>query len=82
MCKDQPNLFCGYVNGKLKKKKKGISKLERDSLIYEDAKQIAEIMNNCFQLVFMSESEFVEQRIDTEVIRMHSIEVSVEELKR
>ena len=79
-CKDQPKLFYGYVNGKLKKKK-GISKLKRDDVIYEDAEQIAEVMNGCFQSVFTRESEFVEQERPDTGEGLCRLEVSVEEVK-
>ena len=73
-------MFYGYVNGKLKKKK-GISKLKRDDVIYEDAEQIAEVMNGCFQSVFTRESEFVEQGRPDTGEGLCRLEVSVEEVK-
>ena len=42
-CKDYPKLFYRYVNGKLKNKE--ISKLKINDEIYEDAKEMTEVMN-------------------------------------
>ena len=46
--------------------------------------QIAEVMNNCFQSVFTSKSDFGEQRMTNPegVVGLNSLEVSMEEVKK
>ena len=49
-CKDQPKLFYGHLNGKLKKRET-IDKLKMDGTTYEDPAEMAEVMNNSFHKV-------------------------------
>ena len=77
-CKDQPKLFYRYVNGKLKNKSE-ITKLKTNNEVYDDAQEMAEVMNNCFQQVFTTENYFhSQQSIDADEVGFGVVEVAVE----
>ncbi len=40
------------------KKKEGVSRLKVEGKIYDDAQDMAEVMNNSFRLIFIVEGEF------------------------
>ena len=86
-CKDQPKLFYGYVNSKLKNKK-GIVKLKVDGKEYEEDLEIATKLSDHFQSVFTSESVMGEEDgltgstapLETVVITVSEITKLLEEL--
>ncbi len=56
MCINEAKLFFRHINGKMKKKE-GVSRLKLEGKIYEDAQDMAEVMNNSFRSVFTVEGE-------------------------
>ena len=50
-------MFYRYVNVKLKNKGE-ITKLKINGEIYEDAEEMTEVMNNCFQSVIIRVNDF------------------------
>ena len=56
-CKDETKLFFRYVNSKIKARK-GIDKIRVDEVIYEDPKDIAQVMNFSFKEIFTNELKF------------------------
>lgn len=56
-CKDEPKLFYRFINGKMKQRE-GVSRVKDGGHVYEEDKDICDIMNKKFQAVFTEESEF------------------------
>ena len=56
-CKDEPKLFYRFINGKLKKSD-CVTKLKDGGKIFEEDKELAEILNKNFQKVFTQETSF------------------------
>ena len=79
-CKDEPKMFYRFINGKLKKND-AVVKLRDDGKVYEDDKELAEILNRNFQTVFTNESGFDPGQVLAEG-ELESIEVDKEELEK
>ena len=81
-CKDQPKLFYGYVNSKLRNKK-DIVKLKVDGKEYEEDIEIATIMSDHFQSVFTDESDTREEDgLISCTEPLENVETTVLEIKR
>lgn len=81
-CKDQPKLFYGYVNSKLKNRK-GIEKLKVNGKEYKEDLEMATIMNDHFQSVFTVESVMREESgLTGSTVPLETVEVTVLEIKR
>ena len=71
-----------YVNGKLKNKRK-ISELKINDENYEDAEEMAEVMNNCYKSVFTRQSNFQCQRaMGTNEVGLCEIQVAINEVRK
>ena len=80
-CKEEPKLFYRYVNGKMKNRD-SITKLRENDIIYEDPKEMSEILNRNFQMVFTRESEFQQLQEERRGTEMMEIEVNQEEIMK
>ena len=60
-CDSDPKMFYKFINGKLNKRE-AIEKVKVGEEIYEDARNIAEILNNNFCKVFTKEEHFIGER--------------------
>ena len=81
-CKDHLKLIYSYINGKLKNKGE-ISKLKISDEIYENAEEMAEVINNCFQSVFTGESDFQCQRaMVINEVGLCEIQVAINEIRK
>ena len=56
-CKSEPRLLYRHINGKIKKRE-GIVNLKVEGKQYNEAQEMAEVMNECFQTVFTDEGNF------------------------
>ena len=56
-CKEEPKLFYRFINGKIKHKEI-ITRLKENNEVYEDPKEMSEVLNKNFQKVFTTESDF------------------------
>ena len=50
---EEPKLFYRFINGKLKQ---SVAQFKENKLVYEDLKEISEVLNKNFQKVFTTES--------------------------
>ena len=58
-CIDKPKLFYKHINGRMKHRE-GITKLKVKETVYEEAQDMAEVMNECFRSDLEREFEPVE----------------------
>ena len=72
-CKSTPRLLYRHINGKLKRRE-GIESLIVDGEVYDEAEEMAEVMNKCFQTVFTEEEEIVLEDGDLEENMLTEIE--------
>ena len=56
-CKSEPKLFYRHINSRMKKRE-GITELKDNGRVYNDEKDMAEVMNRKFQTVFTEEEDF------------------------
>lgn len=59
-CKDQPKIIYRHVNNK-QKQKQGISKLKVNGKMYEKEADMAQMVNDCFQMMHTNERMFLEK---------------------
>ena len=78
-CKDEPKLFFRYVNGKMKTRK-SIDKIRVEDVVYEDPKDMAQVMNSSFKKVFTKELEFTRPLAIQEFRIMEDVQVTVKEV--
>ena len=79
-CDSDPKMFYKFINGKLNKRE-AIEKVKVGEEIYEDAGNIAEILNNNFCKVFTKEEHFTGER-PTEIKQMQDIMVTKEDIEK
>ncbi len=77
--KHEPKLFYRYVNSKLKSKV-SIGKLLVDGVVYEDLKEMAEVMNKSFKEVFTKEKEFIRPLCTPKNGKIEEFQVTKEEI--
>ena len=73
-CKSDPRLFYKHINGKMKRRE-GILSLNVEGIMYEEAQEMADVMNKCFQTVFTKEGEFVLEDLNLDDNMLTGIEV-------
>ena len=79
-CDSDPKMFYKFINGRLNKRE-AIEKVKFEEEIYEDAGDIAEILNNNFCKVFTREEHFTGER-PMEIKRMQDIVVTKEDVNK
>ena len=82
-CKEEPKLFYKHLKRKLNRRE-DIKTIRENGQIYENDKDISEVMNNNFQKVFTKESEFCEREMRDGVVpvaAMEEVKVNKRELQ-
>ena len=80
-CKSDPKLFYRHVNSKLKKRE-GISSLKVDGVMYDQEQDMSEVMNRCFQSVFMEEGEFEGEEVELGEGILDEVEVQEQDIMK
>ena len=79
-CKEEPKLFYRFINKKMKHKE-SITKLRENGEIFEESKDLCEILNKNFQSVFTNETEYQQHRDERET-RMLEFRVNKQEVMK
>ena len=78
-CIDEPKLFYKHINGKMEHRE-GITKLKVEEAVYEEAQDMAEVMNKRFRSVLTVEREFEPVEEVFKGISMNTVSVMKKEL--
>ena len=78
--KEEPKLFYRFINGKIKHKEI-ITRLKKNNEVYEDPKEISEVLNKNFQKVFTTESDFKKPQGQVRTNEMWEIGINRKEIE-
>ena len=80
-CKEEPKLFYRYINGKIKSKE-SVTRLRENNKVYEDPKEMSELLNKNFQKVFTKESEFQQLQRERRETEIREVKVCRDEIMK
>ena len=79
-CDNDPKIFYKFINGKLNKKE-SVEKVKVGDVIYENATDIVEILNNTFCKVFTKEEPFTGEKF-TQTKKMNDIIITKDNIEK
>ena len=82
-CKEGPKLFYWFINGKIKHKKIITILKENNEVrtVYEDPKEMSEVLNRNFQKIFTTELDFKKPQGQVRKNEMWDIKISKKEIE-
>ena len=77
---EEPKLFYRFINGKIKHKEI-ITRLKENNEVYEDLREMSEVLNKNFQKVFTTEYYFKKPQGQVRKNVMWEIKISIKEIE-
>ena len=79
-CKEESKLFYRFINGKIKPKEI-ITRLKKHNEVYEDLKEMSEVLNENLKKIFTTESDFQKPQGQVRKNEMREIKISQKEIE-